>query len=522
MGPDCKPVLKIPNQKLHRKIRKTNKKQTPPPSPKPPSHSPKNTPPPSPKPTEKEPTLSDLKPTKEEIREVMPELNVPEIVLPEPIHVPPYKKVKSEMDFFSEYSNNFEKYEGRTSIGNIYYIYLLNKYRSKCLIYDLKDKYMTIDIEDDSLPFYKIGLEIKILENPTTQDNLGIYRHMNNVAKTLVNCVKNRSETVIIPLIITYMKTKAASHANLLIYRRSENVIERFEPHGNEFRGQGGKKIEDGLNYKLFEFCAMVNTEFDKYKIPRIRFKPASEVCPINGIQSLEEIYNQKLRERGKNEGGGYCQVWSMFFAELVLNNPTIPSNELFELVLQNIKGKEGHEYLVKIAKGYAYHVSTKIEKYFSILFGEKELYSKIINHDKNFRKKFNKYLFYLAKIEMKANMDPRFNAENEIELIQNSIKLFNNRYNQIQIDKKTKQLTYQQNLDEKIYHYRLESLQTELAVYEKLGVLKEVSPEREVVYNSPKKPYSKSNKEKRNMNASTKKIKQILDVVKNEVVIVK
>ena len=96
------------------------------------SKSPKQKKSPSPKiPTEK---LSDLKPTQQEIQDASPspspkkskeeiqeetkqmEQTVNEIVLPAPIPVPAYKKVKSDMDFFSKLSNNFEKYVGTINI----------------------------------------------------------------------------------------------------------------------------------------------------------------------------------------------------------------------------------------------------------------------------------------------------------------------------------------------------------------------------------------------------------------------
>jgi hypothetical protein len=77
------------------------------------------------------------------------------------------------------------------------------------------------------------------------------------------------------------------------------------------------------------------------------------------------------------------------------------------------------------------------------------------------------------------------------------------------------------QKTDEDNFQKMIESLEAELAVYSKLDVLKNPSLERE--YKSPSK--SKSNKSKegaRDGNDSTEKLKQILDVGKTEVVMVK
>jgi hypothetical protein len=352
---------------------------------------------------------------------------------------------------------------------------------------------------------------------------------MNNVAKLLGDCVKNGSDTVIIPM---NLKTNNSGHANVLIYRKSENVIERFEPHGNEFRGMSGKKTDDYVTNKIVEFCAIVNKAFDKHNIPHIRFKSASEVCPsIHGIQSLEDVYKNKSRVRSENEGGGYCQIWSMFFVELVLNNPTVPSDKLLDLVLTQVKGKKGHEYLVKIAKGYAYHVSSKLEKYFSILFDEKDLYSKLIQKkdtatSQNFIKKFSKHLFYLGKIEMAANMNPNFNPELTVKYIIERLNFLKEKYKNIQLDKAVKELTNMQKIDEENYRKNIESLETQLTVYQRLGAgaLKDMSPER--VYQSPKKKEPKSKKSgivaKPTTKNTTKRIKKVLGVIeKKDVVLV-
>jgi hypothetical protein len=160
-------------------------------------------------------------------------------------------------------------------------------------------------------------------------------------------------------------------------------------------------------------------------------------------------------------------------------------------------------------------------------LFDEKDLYSKLtraeITFSPQFRKKFAKYLFYLAKIEMMANMDPNFNAETNVKLITDRLIFARGEYNKIQLDKTTAKITNVQKTDEDDLQKMIESLEAELAVYSKLDVLKNPSLGRE--YKSPSKSKSKSNKSKegaRDGNDSTEKLKQMLDVGKTEVVMVK
>lgn len=399
-------------------------------------------------------SISILKPSNAEIREVI-ELSkpaAPELVLPEPIIVPPHKRVKSDMDFFSGQSDKFEKYGGVRLIGNLYYIYLLNKYKSKCIAYD----------------FGQFGLALHVSKNYSAQERLEHYRHMQYVANQISKCIRAGLDTVIIPVSIKL--GNHAGHANALIYRKIDNTIERFEPHGSMF----GKGLDTEIEGKLVEFCAMINTEFDKYGgLPHIRFRSASEVCPrINGLQNLESI-----RKSGPEEGGGYCIAWSMFFVELALSNPGVPSNELLEMVMQHIKrGKTGQTYLVKIIKGYAYHISTKLEKYFSILFGETNIYNKIVEKTIKRRAVIRK-IEYLVKIEMKSNMDPQFNMETEMQKIRDSLDVIGD----------------SSDPTSAINTFRAKELREELDVYEKIAGLKNPSPMREYEYELPKKKSRKN-----------------------------
>lgn len=428
MGPDCKPVLRIPKHS----IRSNSKKRR--------LASP----------------LSKIKPSKAEIREVLDQvIDQEDLVLPEPIRVPPHKKVKSELDLFSSQSDKFEKYLGRNTIGNLYYIYLFNKYKSKCITYD-------------SNRANNLGLYLKIDENANDRKKIAFYEHMKLIAKQICKCVNGGMETFVIPFTFLFSEWVNTSHANLLIYRKVDNTIERFEPYGTSI----GIKNDIIVEEKLGEFCAIMNEQFDKYKMPHIRFKSASEVCPyIRGLQTIEE----ENRKRDPNEGGGYCLAWSMFFAELVLNNPGVPSADLLDMVMQHVdKGKRGQTYLVNVIKGYAYHISTKLEKYYSLLFtGEDKSSDAIVSDNTNFYKailngdsetlaKFRAQVKYIIGLEMKMSIFPKFNPALETRTIRYELE--------------------RERREEFPEQQHIRNLQMELGVYEKLELLKNPSPGREVV----------------------------------------
>jgi hypothetical protein len=311
-------------------------------------------------------------------------------------------------------------------------------------------------------------LYIKIDENANDRKKIAFYEHMKLIAKQICKCINGGMETIVIPFTFLFSEWVNTSHANLLIYRKVDNTIERFEPYGTSI----GIKNDIIVEEKLGEFCAIMNKDFDKYGMPHIRFKSASEVCPyIRGLQTIEEVN----RKRDPNEGGGYCLAWSMFFAELVLNNPTVPSADLLDMVMRHVdKGKRGQTYLVNVIKGYAYHISTKLEKYYSLLFtGEDKSSDAIVSDNTNFYKailngdsetlaKFRAQVKYIIGLEMRMSIFPKFNPALETRTIRYELE--------------------RERREEFPDQQHIRNLQMELGVYEKLDLLKNPSPGRDAV----------------------------------------
>jgi len=355
----------------------------------------------TPKSPEFAPPIEEIRPSKSEIREFREEnvIEIPKIQLPEPIPIP--RKVKSQMDYLSRRQKQFSLYAGIYDIGNLFYLYLLNKYRSNCLIYDQSYKNSQYAYAMYSSDHYDIGLtlDFRRMMHPTYKALH--YRHLSNVAKQIADCVNNnKSEIIIIPL---WLMFATSGHANVLIYRRFNNTVEHFEPHGESYSyyPRENKPIDDAL----LEFMTILNS-----KLPDVRFKPAHEVCVnMSGLQNIESGW----RKRKPNEGGGYCAAWSMFFTELALKNPTIPSNELLDIIYkQMMESKNGASYLTKIIQGYAYYIQEKLEKYYAMLFDQPLIYTKLINPPNvEFQREFSRKLFFLVKIETRAiNNSPWFN----------------------------------------------------------------------------------------------------------------
>ena len=123
----------------------------------------------------------------------------------------------------------------------------------------------------------------------------------------------------------------------------------------------------------------MLNSNLIKIKKKTVTLISSNVVCPhIYGLQGLESL---STRVKYPLQGKGYCAAWSMFFTELVLKNPTVPTNELLNIIIskfdKNMEKKSN--YLRQIIVGYVNLIHNKIEKYFQFITGTKDTLDNII-----------------------------------------------------------------------------------------------------------------------------------------------
>jgi hypothetical protein len=271
------------------------------------------------------------------------------IKLPEPIHI---KKIHSKLDLFSTKNTTIRRWKGNEILKTFFLLYLFNKYKSNCLITFQGD-------------FYNRGLglwlQTDILDKELYESEL------KNVSTQLVKCIVRGVSSIVIPL---YLEVHDDAHANLLIYRKNGNTIEHFEPHGAHIIIADDHEIKL-INTRLNEFIDILNKQLKKKDKPPVKLIPSNEVCPV--IKGLQAIEVDSSIKKLPIEGGGYCAAWSLFFAELVLKNPTIPSNELLNIILNKLDKytkQEQADYLRKVITGYINMIYDKIEKYFYFVTG--------------------------------------------------------------------------------------------------------------------------------------------------------
>jgi hypothetical protein len=273
-----------------------------------------------------------------------------EIKFPDPLPVIGYdEKIAQKIDRTFKMHNRLEPFMGLTLFENVFYLYLFNKYKMGCIPTDINR--------------YGIGCQILITDDLNFH-NKTLSQNRNLVSK-LHDCIKKENKIIIVPIIleIILFSGQPTGHANLLVYRQNTNEIEHFEPHGRRFFGEDYRIVNDKLTKFLEEAILQLNEIFKREGRTPIVLIKAHNVCPRMGLQVLEE---KSAFPKNPKEPGGYCSVWSMFFAELCLKNPEIPSRLIYEAIMK--KGelyRNQPNYFKSVIRGYTCFINKKIYKYF-------------------------------------------------------------------------------------------------------------------------------------------------------------
>jgi hypothetical protein len=337
---------------------------------------------------------------------------------------------------------------GSNEVEAMFYLYLFKKYKSNCFLHD------------NNVKSRILGMSIEIKPQYNAVESTQIENQLDNLAKLLVDCIK-RLDTKIIIIPVQLLLPDKQAHANVLIYRKNLNQIEHFEPHGQNFGHQNDDKNAVITRWmKLFIF--KINALLQLFKKPEVKFIESNEVCPyIDGLQNLEGWSDlTKLAV----EPGGYCSAWSMFFTELCLKNPQVPSSILMNYIfdtLQKMPSIKKKDYLRNVIRGYSVFINEKIYKYFSRFFKSGLTIEKIKSLSSLDLLNFRKILQQLINIEMKMTTDPLY-LKTEFMILENKLtKLYKDldiTSNKEDVQKRIEQLINRKNIYEMYENFNVVS----------------------------------------------------------------
>jgi hypothetical protein len=330
------------------------------------------------------------------------------LILPEPLKVKP--SIAKYLDKLEDDGKTIWAFEGSDIIENIFYLHLINKYKTKCIPKGVKRK---------------IGLDIALKVKYTKEEEGELNHHFNETGKSIADCVKKGEDIILIPL--TYLRGIGA-HYNLLVYKVKNNTVEHFEPHGGEVKGN--LQLQQSSKRVMEHFVKILNVYLKRNGLREAQYVEASEVCPyIRGLQELEGQSKLKKVKVGKLEPGGYCAAWGLFFAELNLKNPNLTSSELLDNIYNYLTTKEsGPDYLKGVIRGYAGYIYQNVDRYLEIFFKPRIRLGEIIgreNYMKNQLKihRLNEVTNLLIDLEIKIASDTSFNYKKELKSIMKEYK---------------------------------------------------------------------------------------------------
>ena len=244
---------------------------------------------------------------------------------PEPPKPEPVKKSESLIEDLPELKDlnptntkelidNYKGWIGLDGMENFLYDYILDKHKNDCAPITENKKVLRLSLKNPNKPIFNFygGFSLKDLD---FDEGIEILK------KEIKRCKKR-----FIPLPL-----QLEGHLNMLLIDIDNKTIERFEPHGDLYRGR--TKYKD-INEKMDKSLKDISNKLD------LKYLPASEVCPVKkGFQSLEGIEKDqdiKLEFKIRNKKvelkqGGLCALWSFLYMDLRLSNPELEPKDIID-----------------------------------------------------------------------------------------------------------------------------------------------------------------------------------------------
>lgn len=322
-----------------------------------------------------------------------------------------------------KFVSNLEKKGQQYSVSGIHYTphnifetlmyeYLIEKYNiNNCFLYSYTKDYGVQPL------FIHIG-QFGLLGN---NEYVSKYqKYVYKMIKLILNCIQKmkniEQEVLIIPMSILYYEIDGpVGHSNMLIYKKSLNVLEHYEPQGKKIFSKTNINIDLKNIMKIIVNKMNTLNKQNKYKYynGKIKYIPPNNTCIYNeGLQAIENhlFLPSYIKEIEK---GGLCSVWSIFFAELTLLNPTLSSKEIMDNIIEIIENNS--QQTKNVIRGYLEYLYNYINPIIEKIIGEdmtqvdettlsEKIINKIIsnifikNYKKYISKKFEKY----NKVNMK------------------------------------------------------------------------------------------------------------------------
>ncbi len=137
------------------------------------------------------------------------------------------------------------------------------------------------------------------------------------------------------------LRNDKTGHANAILYDKSTNEMERFDPHG----------AWELSKYKLKELDAQIKADFDvrRYLLPaKVKYFRPDQYCPkIPIFQRTQGLEPPGMDPRGT------CSVWRLWYLDMRLSNPNVPRQDAVILAQRKLEQKGSFNRFIKAYTQY-------------------------------------------------------------------------------------------------------------------------------------------------------------------------
>lgn len=179
---------------------------------------------------------------------------------------------------------------------------------------------------------------------------------------------------------VSIIVSQNVSHANLLLFDKETNILERFDPTGYK-ADSVLDKLDELIDNKIKPIFEKITNKKTKYIRPKDYLENA-------GFQVLAKEYDNTIKNLG--DPGGYCLAWVFWYLELRMTN----NADIKILVNKAIKKiNEKYRTLLDFIRNYAHYLDKEKNKWFARAgIDESKYYA--LSHDTNDLYKIKRQLY--------------------------------------------------------------------------------------------------------------------------------
>ena len=265
-------------------------------------------------------------------------------------------KININMKLVSGKNVNYGLFNADALHNMVYTMIMLKKYKNMCVPFQylFNDKYINTKMSNYNLfnlPSENMVYElVQIYTNYffEIQPYLIIWKNknVNYVHKDFKFLIKKclvSDKIRYIFIKLTLIPSLNNTHANILVYDKITNVLERFEPYGLIPYLDG-----DNLN----KFIEKIGKECID---PNVKYMKPIDMDNIVGPQVISNDSNYNIKKSG--DPNGYCLAWTFWFLEMRINNPDTTVSELMKNTIGTIvksNSTDGEKLFISFIRNYA------------------------------------------------------------------------------------------------------------------------------------------------------------------------